>query len=88
MGSQNEMMTQTTDLINGSDPLTAKELKVRGRQRWQGAPWVPREPSRCSPSSGGNSSDGKSECHLWHSNQMTVSRESSKLGQTRRSFRV
>ena len=33
-----------------------------GRFKWQRAPWLPREPLGGSPSSGGNSLDGQSEC--------------------------
>ena len=58
------------------------------RHRQQIAPQLPSELSGGSPSSGGNSLDGQSECSSWHSNQTRVSRERSQLGKTRRGFRV
>ena len=86
MGSQNGMTLQTVDLTEGATThCGGAEITegIDGRP-----PWLPREPSGGSLSSGGNSLDGQSEHSSWHSNQMRISRESSQLKQTGRGFRI
>ena len=58
------------------------------RHMQQRVPWLPRKPSKGSPSLGGNSFDGQSEWSSRHSNQTRVSQQSIQSGWTGRGFRV
>ena len=75
MGSQNEMMIQTMDSIDGTTPHN-KGAEVEGGVASRETPQLPREFWEVPPSLGGKSSDGQSEQSSQHSNQMGVSQES------------